>query len=129
MVDGDVSGVPGVGVPNCEDDRGGDEHSEESVEDAIEGIDERVCGSGNPVPVQGREGVETKTAKSASNCSQVNVIRGNPGHPAEVGHGLDDIAGEPGVDEHSTKTVHEPPHPRYSPAINDSVGFSVEGLL
>ena len=111
MVDGDVSGVPRVGVPNYKDNRGGDEHPEESIEDTIERVDERVCDKGKLAPVPGWEGVETKTAKIASNCSQVNVIRGNPGHPIEVGHGLDDIAGEPGVDEHSTKTVREPPHP------------------
>jgi hypothetical protein len=129
IVDGDVSGVPRVGVPNCEDDQGGDERAEESVEDTIERVDERVCGNGKLVPVPGREGVETKTAKTASNCGQVDVVRGNPGHPVEVGHGPDDVAGEPGVDEHGAKTVHEPPHPRDRPAVNDSVGLGVESSL
>jgi hypothetical protein len=75
------------------------------------------------------EGIEAKTANTASDCSQVDIVRGNPGHPVEVGHGLNDVAGEPEVDEHGTKTVHEPPHPRDRPAVNDSVGLGMEGSL
>jgi hypothetical protein len=97
-VDEEVSGVPRVGVPNCEDNRGGDEHAEESIEDTIERVDEWVCGKGKLAPVPGREGVETKTANTTSNCSQVDVVRGNPGDPVEVGHGLNDVAGKRGVD-------------------------------
>ena len=129
IVDGDVSGIPRVGVPNCEDDRGGNEHAEESVEDSKEGVDEGVSTNGELAPVPGGEGVEAKTANTASDCSQVDVIRGDPGHPIEVGHGLDDVAGEPEVDEHGTEAIHEPPHPRDGPAVNDSVGPGMEGSL
>jgi hypothetical protein len=54
IVDGDVSGVPRVGVPNCEDDRGDDERPEETVEDTIERVDEGICKNGELVPVPGR---------------------------------------------------------------------------
>jgi hypothetical protein len=111
IIDGDVSGVPRVGVPNCEDDRGSDERTEEKVEDAVEGVNEGVSNSSKLAPVPSREGVEAKAANAASDCGQVDVVWGNPGHPVEVGHGLDDVAGEPEVDEHGAKTVHEPPHP------------------
>ena len=100
IVDCDVSSVPRVCVPNCEDDRGGDERAEESVEDAIEGANEGVYNKGKLAPVPGGEGVEAKTTNAASDCSQVDVVWGDPGHPVEVGHGLDDVVGEPGVDEH-----------------------------
>jgi hypothetical protein len=68
IVDGDVSGVPRVGVPNCEDDRGGDECAEESIEDTMKWVDEGVYSIGKLIPVPGREGVEAKTANAASNC-------------------------------------------------------------
>ena len=129
IVDGDVSSVPRVSVPNCEDDRGGDECAEENVKDTIEGSDERVYKSGELVPVPSWERVKAKTADTASNCSQVDVFWGDPGHPAEVGHGLNDVPREPEVDEHSTKTVHEPPHPRDGPAVSDLVGLGMECLL
>jgi hypothetical protein len=129
IVDGDVSGVPGVGVPNCEDDQGCDERAEETVKDSIERADEGVSTSRKLAPVPGREGVEAETANTASDCSQVDVVRSDPGHPVEVGHGLDDVAGEPEVDEHNAKAVYEPPHPRDRPAVNDSVDLGMEGSL
>jgi hypothetical protein len=129
IVDGDVSRVPRVGIPNYEDDRGGDERPEETVEGTIEWVNEGVYKNGKLVPVPGREEIEAKTANTASDCSQVDVVRGNPSHPVEVGHGLDDVAWEPEVDEHSTKTVHEPPHPRDRPAVDDSVGLGMEDSL
>ena len=128
-VDGDVSGVPGVGVPYCEDDRGSDELAEETVEDTIERVDEGVAFNDELVPVPSREGVEANTINAAGNRSQVDIIRGNPCHPVEVGHGLDNVAGEPEVDKHYAETVHEPLHPRGRPVVNDSVGLSVEGSL
>ena len=129
IVDGNVSGVPCVGVPNCKDDRGGDERSEETVEDSIEGVDEGVPTGSKLAPVPGREGVEANTTNAASDRSQADVVWGNPGHPVEVGHGLDEIAGEPGVDEHGAETIHEPSHPRDGPAVNDPVGLGMEGSL
>jgi hypothetical protein len=129
VVDGDVSGVPRVGVPNCEDDRGGDERAEETVEDTKEGVNEGVYKIGKLGPVPGREGVEAETANTTSNCGQVDVVRGDPGHPVEVRHGLNDVAWEPEVDEHRTKTIYEPLHPRDRPAVNDSVGLGMEGSL
>ena len=129
IVDGDVARVPGVGVPNREDDRGGDERAEETVKDTVEGVDEGVSGDGKLVPVPGREGVETKTANSAGNCSQADVVRGDPGHPVEVGRRLNDVVWEPEVDKHSAEAIHEPPHPRDGPTVNGLVRLHVEGTL
>ena len=129
IVDGDVSSVPCVGIPNCEYNWRGNECAEESIEDTIEGADEGISKNGKLVPVPGREGVQAKTANTASDCGQIDVIRGDPGHPVEIGHGLNDVGGKPVVDEHGAKTVHEPPHSRDRPAINDSVGLGMEGSL
>ena len=129
IVDSDVSGVPGVGVPNREDDRGSDERPEETVKDTVEGVDEGVSSDSKLIPVPGGEGVETKSTNTASNRGQVDVFRGDPGHPVEVGHGLDDVVGEPEIDEHGTETVHEPSHPRDGPAVSWLVGLGVESAL
>jgi hypothetical protein len=129
IVDGDIGGVPRVGVPNCEDDRGGDERAEEKVEDTIEGVGKGICSIVKLVPVPGREGIEAKATNAASDCSQVDVVRSDPGDPVEVGHGLNDVAGEPEEDGHSEETPHKPPHPRDRPAIHDSVGLGMESSL
>ena len=121
VVDRDVSSFPGVGVPDHKDHRGGNEGAEENIEDSVEGVDQRVCKGSKLVPIPGGEGIEAKTANTASDCSQVDVIRSDPGHPVEVGHGLDDVVGEPEVDEHGTKAVHEPPYPRDRPAVSGFV--------
>ena len=42
---------------------------------------------------------------------------------------MDDVAGEPEVDEHSNETVHEPPHSGDYPAIGNSIGVGVEGAV
>lgn len=81
------------------------------------------------VEVPGWDGVEAKTTNTAGNYSQVDIIRGDPCHPVEVGHGLNNVVGEPEVDEHGTKAVHEPPHSRDGPAVYDLVGLGVEGTL
>ena len=81
------------------------------------------------VPVKGGDGVDAKATDTASNRGQVDVIRGDPGHPVEVGHGCDDVVGEPEVDEHCAEAVHKPPHPRDGPTVNDLVGLRVEGAL
>ena len=93
IVDREVSGVPGVGVPKREDDRGGSERTKKTVEGTVEGVDEGVSGNGKMVPVKSGDGVETKTANTAGNCGQDDVIWGDPGHPVEIGHGLDDVVG------------------------------------
>ena len=129
IVDGDVGGIPCVGVPNREDDRGSGESAEETVEDTVEGVDKWVSGDGKLVPVPGWEGVETKAADSAGDSSQGDVIRGDPGHPVEVGHGHNNVVGEPEVDEHGAKTVKEPPHPRDGPTVDGLIDLGMEGTL
>jgi len=129
IVDGNVRGVPGVGVPDRDDDRGGEKCTEEAVDHAVEGVDEWVSTNGKLVPVKGGEGVDAKATNTASNRSQVEVIRGDPGYPVEVGHGLNDVVGEPEIDEHCAEAVHKPPHPRDGPAVNDLVSLRVEGTL
>jgi len=84
VVDGDVGRVPGVGVPDREDNRGGDERAEETVKDTVEWIDEGVSSDGELVPVPGGEGVKAETANSPGDCGQGNVVWGDPSHPIEV---------------------------------------------
>ena len=67
IVDDDVSGVPGVGVPNREYHWGGDEGAEETVKDTVEGIDERISSNDKLVPVKGGEGVDADAANAAGN--------------------------------------------------------------
>ena len=105
IVDREVSGIPGVGIPNREDDRGGDERAKETVKDTPEGVDEGVSIGGKLIPVPCGDGVEAKTATAASNRSQDDIIRGNPGNPVEIGHNLDEIVGEPEVDKHGAEAV------------------------
>ena len=57
IVDGDVSGVPGVGIPDREGDRGGDERAEEIVKDTVERVDKGVSSDRQLVPVLSGEGV------------------------------------------------------------------------
>jgi len=110
IVDRDVRGVPGVGVPNREDNRDSEERTEEAVEGAVEGVDKGVSSNGKLAPVKGRDGIEAKTSDATGNRGQVDVIWGNPSHPVEVGHGLDNVVGEPEVDKHCAEAVHKPPH-------------------
>jgi len=56
-VDGDVGCVPGIGIPDSEDDGEGEERPKEGVEGTVEGIDERVNVDSTLIPIQGREGV------------------------------------------------------------------------
>ena len=129
IIDSDVSGVPGIGVPDREDDRGSDERAEENINHTVEGVDEGVSRDSKLVPVPSREGVEAEATYGAGNGSHVDIVRGDPGNPVEVGCGLNDVVGEPEVDEHGAEAVHEPPHPRGGPAIDRVVGLGVKGTL
>lgn len=129
VVDGDISGVPGVCIPNREDYWGGEEGTKKTVEGAVEWADERVACDSELVPIPGGEGINAKTAETAGNRSQLDIIGGDPGHPVEIGHGLNDVVWEPEVDEHGRKAVHEPPHLRDGPSVNDLVGLCMEGAL
>jgi hypothetical protein len=129
VVDRDVTRVPGVGVPDCEDYWSREERTEEAVEYAVKGVDQGVSRNSELIPVPGGNGVEAKTTDTASDCSQVDIVRGEPRHPVEVGQRLDDVVREPEVDEHRKKAVHEPPHSGDGPAVYDLVGLGVEGTL
>ena len=94
-----------------------------------EGIDKWIGHRSNDVPIEGGEGVQPQTGYAAGNRSEFNVLRGNPSDPVEVRHRLEDVVGEPEVDEHGDKTVREPPHPGDRPAVDYVVGLSVEGAV
>ena len=81
------------------------------------------------VPIESGEGIQSKPGHAASNRSELDVLRGDPTDPTEVRHRLDDIAGEPEVDEHGDETVHEPPHPRNRPTVDYVVSFVVECVV
>lgn len=125
-IDGNVSRIPGIGVPNSGDDREGEEGAEEGVEDTVEGIDEGVTSNNALIPIPSGERVQSQTTVSTGNRSQVDVVGSDPGSPVEVGHSSDEVVGEPEVYEHGAEAVSEPPHPRNLPAIGWSVGFGVE---
>ena len=130
IVDRDIRGVPGVGVPNHEDDRrGGEKRTEEAVEDAVEGVDEGVYNNGKLVPVKGGNGIEAKASNTAGNRGKVDVIRGDPDHLVEVRHGLGDVVGELEVGKHCAGATHKPPHPRDGPAVNNAVCFRAGGTV
>ena len=120
-VDWNVGGVPSVRVPDGEDDWEGDKGPEEGVEDAVEGVDERVTRHNALVPIPGGERVQSQTTVGAGDSSQVDVLGSDPGGPVEVGHGSDEVVGEPEVDEHGDEAVCEPPHPGHTPSICGSV--------
>ena len=128
-VDGDICGVPGVGVPDSDNDRECEECAEERVEDTVEGIDQRIASNGALVPIPCGERVQTQTTVSTGNGCQVNVIGSDPGCPIEVGHGGDEVVRKPEVDEHGDEAVGEPPHPGNPPTVGRSVGSRVEGPI
>ena len=125
-IDWDVGSVPSVGVPDGEDDGEGDEGPEEGVEDAVERVDEWVTRHDTLVPIPCGEGVQSQTTVGAGDGSQVNVLGSDPGRPVEVGHGGDEVVGEPEVDEHGDEAVCEPPHPGHGPSICGSVCSRME---
>ena len=94
-----------------------------------EGIDERASNYSKLIPIESGEGIQSKPGHAASNRSELDVLRGDPTDPTEVRHRLDDIAGEPEVDEHGDETVHEPPHPRNRPTADYVIGFVVECVV
>ena len=102
---------------------------ESSIGTYEEGANKGVSDHNKLVPIEGREWVQSQTGHATSNCSELDVIWGNPSDPVEVRHRLDDIVGEPEVDEHGGETVHEPPHPGYCPAIDYIIGFCVKGTV
>ena len=125
-VDGNVGGIPCVGVPDGEDDGEGEKGPEEGVEDTVERVDEGVTGNNALVPIPGGEGVQPQTTVGTSDGSQVDVFGSDPGGPIEIGHGGNEVVGEPEVDEHGNEAVSEPPHPGHSPPIRGSVCSRVE---
>ena len=76
-----------------------------------EGIDKRIGNHNKLVPIECGERIQSQTGHATGNRSKLEVIGGNPSDPVEVRHRLEDIVGEPEVDEHSGETVHEPFHP------------------
>ena len=56
----------------------------------------------------------------------MDVLGGDPSGPVEVGHGSDEVVGEPKVDEHGDEAVCEPPHPGHGPSICRSVCSRME---
>ena len=42
---------------------------------------------------------------------------------------MEDVVGEPEIDEHGDKAAHEPPHSRDYPAVSYIVGFGMEGAV
>ena len=94
-----------------------------------EGTDKGIGDHNKLVPIKGGERVQSQTGHATSNCTELGVMRGNPSDPVEVRHRLHDVVGKPEVDEHGGKTVHEPPHPGYCPAIDHIISFCVEGTI
>ena len=94
-----------------------------------EGTDKRIGDHNKLVPIKGGERIQSQTGHATGNCTELGVMRGNPSDPVEVRHRLYDVVGEPEVDEHGGKTVHEPPHPGHCPAIDHTISFCVKGTI
>ena len=91
-----------------------------------EGGDDRIT---QLIPVERRERVQPRTGPATGDRSELNIVGGNPGNPAEVRHRLDDVSGEPIVDEHGCETIHEPSHSGDRPAVDHFIGLGVEGTV
>ena len=94
-----------------------------------EGVDKRVNKHNELVPIESGKRIKSKPVHATGNRSEFDVIWGNPSDPIEVRHRLQDIAGEPEVDEHCGEAVHEPPHSRDRPSVGCIVGLGVEGAV
>ena len=94
-----------------------------------EGIDKRIGEYNKLVPIEGGDGVQPQTGDATGDRSELDILWGDPGDPVEVRHRLDDVVGEPEVDEHGGETVHEPSHSRDRPAIDHVIGPGMEGTV
>lgn len=103
-VDGKVSSVVDVGVPEAENHPHGDESANKSVESTEERNHERVSRIPEEnVPIPGWEWVDAKTIVETGDGVEVAVVGINPGHPAEVGERGPDVVREPEPDEHGAE--------------------------
>ena len=94
-----------------------------------EGGGKRINIHNKLIPIERGDWVQSQTGPATGNRSELNVLGGNPGNPVEARHRLDDVVGEPEVDEHGGETVHEPFHPGDLPAVDDVIGLGVEGTV
>ena len=125
-VDGNVGGVPSIGVPDGEDDGEGEKGPEEDVEGSVERVDEGVTSHNALVPIPSGEGVQPQTTVGTGDSSQADILWSDPGGPVEVGHSSDEVVGEPEIDEHGDEAVGKPPHPGHGPPVRGGVCFRVE---
>ena len=92
-------------------------------------IDKGVTKHNKLVPVEGGQGIQSQASHATGNCSELDILRGNPSDPVKVRHRLQDVVGEPEIDEHGCEAVYEPPHPGGCPTIHDIAGLGVEGAV
>jgi hypothetical protein len=147
-VDGQMAGVPGVGEPNGQDDREGDQHSKEVVKRGEEWRDEGLDSAFDDVPIEGWPRVETQTRVGSADRREEHVVGGNPGNPRESGESSDNVVGEPEIDEltksreppqtekkrrknsyHAAECVQEETHLTDLPSIDNSALVSVEAVV
>ena len=106
-VDGHVSCIPGIRVPDGEYDGEAEEHAQEVVDSGEERGDERLTGSYNDVPVESWEGVESQTCLCTGDGSEVYVIRRDPRDPTKkTRSGHEKKSGDP---EHTRKSTRGTP--------------------
>ena len=82
-VDRHVSCIPGIRVPDGNDDGEGDGRAQEGVESDEERGDEGLLTSCDNVPVKGRQGVETQTGLCTGDGGEVYVVRSDPRYPTK----------------------------------------------
>jgi len=138
-VDRHVRGPKGVGVIHDEDDDATDKASDILLEltgdyelslAAIDTEDSRKerrvhRSRTRSVWVPTREWVETHAAVRAGDDSEVHIVGGDPGHPVEQTEGLEELVGEPVVDEEDGRGDQETPVTGDLPAV-DGLALVVE---
>lgn len=79
---------------------------------------EEVANTGDIV-VEGSPGIEAHASPEASDHSESEVLRGNPRHPVEGAQSLEEVVGDPEVDEHDGEGVEEETVAGKRPAVDD----------
>ena len=94
-----------------------------------EGTDKGISNRNKLIPIEGRGRIQSQTGHATRNRSELNILGGNPCNPVEVRHRLDDVVGEPEIDEHGNETVHEPSRSGDRPAVDRVIELGVEGTV
>ena len=78
------------------------------------------------VPIEGGEWTESHTSVEASDHAERIVLGGDPSHPVEAMKGLEQLVGQPEVDEHGAKRQEEEVISGQLPSVDDLLGLGYD---